>query len=408
MKVLFLTTQFPYPLDNGGKIGAYNGISVVSQGNDVVVLSFTEEPQYIEEGLRFFLNKFPNTKFEIPLIHDIHIRNKPIKLARVMLKNYLKSLPYVTAKFEDFDMYKKIDNMFSNTIWDIVFIDYLNMNVYADYIRSKYRKSYTCMVLKNHNIEYELIKQVAENSKALKKLILNAEWKRTLIYERKAIKNADLVYSVCNENTEFMKEYNNNSFTMLPTFEIKKITRNFNCNHKILFMGNLSWGANMEGLKWFVERVFPIIKKTISDVKLTVIGSGPVVNPFNGIKSVEYRGYVKDVSSIYAEHSVFIVPLFKGSGIRIKILEAFNNEIPVVSTTLGCKTIGASHNIELIIADNELVFAEGVISLLQEKNLNYQMRKNAKKFLEDFFTLEKRQKEFAENIRNTIVSLEEL
>ncbi|ELA87110.1 hypothetical protein OI1_04052 [Enterococcus faecium EnGen0016] len=49
MNVLFITTQFPYPLDNGGKIGAYNGISVLSRDYDVTVLSFTEE--------RLFVNK---------------------------------------------------------------------------------------------------------------------------------------------------------------------------------------------------------------------------------------------------------------------------------------------------------------------------------------------------------------
>lgn len=54
MNVLFITTQFPYPLDNGGKIGAYNGISVLSRDYDVTVLSFTEEPQYVEEGVSFF------------------------------------------------------------------------------------------------------------------------------------------------------------------------------------------------------------------------------------------------------------------------------------------------------------------------------------------------------------------
>ena len=71
MNLLFITTQFPYPLDNGGKIGAFNGISVVSDKYDVTVLSFTEEPQYIEEGIRYFKSVLPNVTFETPVFHDI-------------------------------------------------------------------------------------------------------------------------------------------------------------------------------------------------------------------------------------------------------------------------------------------------------------------------------------------------
>ena len=54
IKVLFITTQFPYPLDNGGKIGAFNGINVVSKNNDITVLSFSEEPQFIQEGIDYY------------------------------------------------------------------------------------------------------------------------------------------------------------------------------------------------------------------------------------------------------------------------------------------------------------------------------------------------------------------
>lgn len=395
-KCLFITTQFPYPLDNGGKIGAYNGLRVVSANYDITVLSFSEEQQYIEEGINFFKTKLPNVTFDRPIKHDIHIRNRPLKLAKVMSKNFLQNIPYITMKFKNINMFKLIDNKFENNkFWDIVFIDYLNMGIYQEYIQKEYNGQYGTLILKDHNIEYEIIKQAAFNEIGIKKIILHREWKMTKKYEEKSIKLADVTFSVCDANTEFLKKYNENSYTMLPIFNILPERVQLHTNN-ILYIGNLSWKANFEGLKWFIDKVMPNILNVIPDAKLTIVGSGPNKNVFNKYSFVSYLGYVKDITHIYDTQSVFIVPLFEGSGIRIKILEAFNNEIAVVSTELGCKTIGVKNNQEIIIANDSVEFAEGVIKLLSDPIVNDKMVETAKTFLKNYYSLEIRQREFIE------------
>ena len=397
MKILYITTQFPFPLDNGGKKGAFNGISVVSRENDVTVLSFPEQPKYIDEGLQYFREVFPNVVFERPILHSVHIRKKPLKLARVMINDYVRNMPYVTVKFENSKMYKLIDKKFKYQEWDLVFIDYLNMQIYGEYIKKKHAGNFKCMILKDHNLEYEIVRQASDKERGIKKAILEAEWKRTLEYEKKAISAADLVYSVCEENTNFMKKYNPSAHTMLPTYESKKLMHK-TLGTGILFMGNLSWGANMDGLIWFVDEVLPRVNKIIPDVRLTVVGSGPAENPFLNNQNVIYKGYVKDISNIYDDQTVFIVPLFVGSGIRIKILDAFNNGIAVVSTKLGCETIGASDGKELFIRDDAEGFSEAVISLLVDSDLRDRMEFDASKFLECKFSLKARQDEFKNDV----------
>jgi len=395
-KCLFITTQFPYPLDNGGKIGAFNGLSVVSANYDVTVLSFSEEMQYIREGVKYYKEKLPNVHFYKVIEHNIHIRKKPVLLCKVMAKDYLFEIPYVTAKFQNRQMFRAIDEMFDNrNKWDVVFIDYLNMGVYQEYIQKKYKNQFNLLVLKDHNIEYEIVKQAADNEKSIKKKILDREWKITKQYEMKCISRADKVFSVCEENTKFLKKSNDSAYTMLPTFEMLP-SREHPLNHNILYMGNLSWGANLDGLKWFIEKVMPLIINTIPDAKLTVVGSGPNTEFFSNYNFVDYKGYVKDISHIYDNQSVFVVPLFEGSGIRIKILEAFNNEIPVVSTTLGCDTIGAMNNKEIFVANNSTHFAKYVIELLIDSSKNKDMSYNAKKFLKRMYSLKMRQQEFME------------
>lgn len=389
MKILFITTQFPYPLDNGGKIGAYNGLNIISKDNTVTCLSFTEQEKFINEGLIYFKEKLPNVNFIKPIFHDIHIRNKKNKLIQVMIKSYLSNVPYISSKFINKNMYKAIDTCFLDNKWDIVFIDYLNMNIYANYIRNKYKKRYDKLILKDHNKEFEIIKQAASKSKNLvNKLILSYEWIRTLKYEKKAISNADLVYSVCDENTTFFKRFNTNAYTMLPTYELKRNVKKDKNPNGILYIGNLSWRANMDGLRWFVKEVLPLIKKGNPDAVLTVAGSGPTDNFFKNYSSVNYLGYVQDIEKLYEENKVFIVPLFEGSGIRIKILEAFNNEIAVVSTSIGCKTIEATNNSEIVIADSAENFANGVLKLLIDDKFNDDIVDNSKAFLANKYSID--------------------
>lgn len=399
MKVLFITTQFPFPLDNGGKIGAYNGLLVVSQNNEVTCLSFTENQEYTDEGIKHYREVLPNVNFVKPITQDIHIRDKKIKLAKAILKGYLTKRPYLTSKFENQKMYQKIDECFVNQSWDMVFIDYLNMYVYAEYIRKRYRRQYKYLLFKDHNKEYEIVKQASENQCGLKKIILAKEWERTLEYEKNAIKEANVVFSVCEDNTSFMKNYNKDTYTMLPTFFAKPIKEANNIDNKILYMGNLSWGANMEGLKWFVDSVFPLIREKLSDVTLTIVGSGPIKNPFVDVPGVIYKGYVKDIERLYDDYTVFIVPLFEGSGIRIKILDAFNNNIPVVSTLIGCGTINAKDRVEIMIADDAEKFSSAVVELLTNKKMRSELVVNAKQLLMREFSLDARVEEYEAVIR---------
>lgn len=400
--ILFLTTQFPYPLDNGGKIGAFNGLSVISKNNKVTVLSFAEYTSDFLEAEKYFKDILPNVTFIKPIKHDIHIRKKPLKLAWAILKGITNNIPYAIAKFQNRDMTKAIDNVIKKQHWDLVFIDYINMCGYGRYIKAHYKEYFDYYIFKDHNKEYELVEQESKKHTGIKKIILEADSQRTLMYEKKEAQEANIVYSVCDNNTEFLRKFNSNAHSMLPTYAIKKekVERYPKKNtHKILFLGGLSWKANFDGLKWFVEDVFPIVRQNVSQASLTVVGGGLNYNPFEGKEGIEYLGYMKDISGVYEDKMVFIVPLFEGSGIRIKILEAFDNQVPVVSTSIGCDTIGATNGEHLIVADNKDEFARGVIKLLKDENLNRELREKAKIFLQNKYSLTTRQEEFENDVQ---------
>ena len=394
MSTLYITTQFPYPLDNGGKIGAFNGISVVSNDDDVTVLSFTEERDTVEKGIAYFNDIFDNVTFKNPIDHEVHIRKKPLKLMTTMLRSYLTATPYVAAKFVNSQMYKLIDACFEENYYDVVFIDYLNMYPYARYIKKHYASQFKKMIFKNHNIEFEIVEQEYRKQSGWKKWLLNLEWRRTKQYEIKAIEENNPVFTVCDENTDYFKSFNDNVFSMKPTYDITDKQTALSSEKSILYIGNISWEANMNGLKWFVDNVWPQILQKQPEAVLNIVGSGKTENPFVGIQGINMLGYVEDLDILYRAHRVFIVPLFEGSGIRIKILEAFNNNIPVVSTTLACDTIGAEHAKEIYIADTAEHFSNAVLELLDSDMINVSMSQRAKEFLKQHYSLSVRKQEY--------------
>lgn len=391
-KILFITTQFPYPLDNGGKIGAYNGLDSIAE-HEVYLLAFSEQIEYVEEGKKKLCERWPHLHIVEVIKQDVHIQNKPFVLIKRILQSYFVKEPYMVVKFQNKEMIKKIDEIMQKYTFDAIFVDYLNMYSYGNYIKKKYPDKFKTFILKDHNIEYEIFKQTAEKSGLIKKIAIMPIWKKTKKYEENAVRDADIVLSVCDANTNYFKKINVNSYTMKPTFDIQEHSGEITHNQKLLFIGNLSWRANLNGLKWFVYEVLPIIKEKIPDVKLSIVGSGNVENPFTGNDLVEWNGFVEDISGIYKDYRVFVVPLFEGSGIRIKILEAFNYKIPVVATTLACETIGARNKVELYIADKKEEFAKAVETIIADDKEYKRITDNAGSFLKENFSVTVRRNE---------------
>lgn len=397
MKILFLTSQFPFPMDNGGKIGAFNGLSTLNGHHEVFVLSFSENMDNTE-GIEYFREILPNVKFETPVFHNIHIRKKLWSLGKVMLKDFLRGNPYVLEKYENKKMYRLIDSTLKNMSFDCVFVDYFNMMIYGKYIKKKYADKYKLFIFKDHNLEFDIFRQEALKNKGLIRWVLEREAKITKNLEIDAVKKSDIIFTVCHSDAKFFSSFNQHVYSMLPTFEVHDCKHELSREKRILYIGNLSWKPNLDGMKWFIENVWERILKRCPECCVDIIGSAAEENPFPNYKNVNYIGYVKDISDVYKDYRVFIVPLFEGGGIRIKILEAFNNNVAVVATSMSCETIGATSN-ELCIADSAETFEESVVKLLTDDKCNELLRNNAKQFLNENFSLFSRQKEFDDIIK---------
>lgn len=139
---------------------------------------------------------------------------------------------------------------------------------------------------------------------------------------------------------------------------------------QLLFCGSLDYEPNQEGLLWFCRNVFPLLKQQQPSITLMVVGKGHPGDIL--LKALEqpgivYYGMVESVAEFYKKASVAIVPLFTGSGTRLKVLEAMGKKVPVVSTSKGAEGISYTNTRDICIADNETDFVNAILGLLRDR-----------------------------------------
>jgi glycosyltransferase involved in cell wall biosynthesis len=137
----------------------------------------------------------------------------------------------------------------------------------------------------------------------------------------------------------------------------------------VLSVATMFYPPNVEGVLWFARDVFPIVRARVPETAFSIVGSRPpseirkLAGPARGI---EVPGYVSNLTPLVEGARVLVVPVRAGSGMRVKILEAFARGVPVVSTTVGAEGIDAVAGEHLLIADDPNAFADAVVSVLND------------------------------------------
>jgi glycosyltransferase involved in cell wall biosynthesis len=151
----------------------------------------------------------------------------------------------------------------------------------------------------------------------------------------------------------------------------------------MLFLGSFRHLPNQSALRWFLHEVMPKVLEGDPEAKLVVIGSDPpaahTIPTFNG--AVELIGFVEDVKQPLADYAVFVCPILSGSGVRVKLLEAFAAGIPTVSTRIGAEGLGDLDGEVCALADDPAEFADRIVGLFQDQEKAAAMAQRARDFV---------------------------
>jgi glycosyltransferase involved in cell wall biosynthesis len=394
MKVLLLTQVLPYPPDSGPKVKTYNVLKYLAQHHEVTLVSFVRGDQSKDvDQLRKFC----------AAIHVVQMQRGAVNDGLAMVRSLVTSQPWMMVRDDRTEMRALIDKLCAETKFDVAHADQLNMGQYAARVPNAKK------VMDAHNALWLLYKRLAETMPVgPRRLLLERDWKLLKTYEGHMCNNFDVVLAVSEEDKRALLEAmgekpSHASPTSLPMGEERqKITvipiavdgdetapvhRHANANH-ILHIGTMYWPPNIDGVKWFINEVMPLIRDKKPGVVFDVVGARPpqaLLDISKADPTINVTGYVDNPHPYLQQAGVMVVPLRAGGGMRVKILNAMAQALPIVTTTLGCEGIAVKDGTHVLIADTPADFAAAVLRVLDDRVLGDSLGHNGRALIDSVY-----------------------
>jgi len=304
------------------------------------------------------------------------------------LKNLFSSDSYHISRFESKTYASKLIELLEKESYDIIQLETLYLTPYIPIIR-KYSKALICM--RAHNIESEIWQRISKNTHFLpKRIYLNHLTEKLKSYELEHLNDYDYLVTVSDRDLKEFKKlgYKNGALSSPIGLELNgyKIQEDISTTKDICFIGSLDWRPNMEGIEWFVEKVMPLVRTFVPPVHLHIAGrNNPEAATQLRGEQVHFHGEVPSAIDFINEHKIMVVPLFSGSGTRVKILEGLALGSIIITTTLGLEGIEAEHKKHVMIADTPEQFVEAIKEVLSNQELSDQLIANGRAFVKKYY-----------------------
>ncbi|WP_272513507.1 glycosyltransferase family 4 protein [Providencia sp. PROV215] len=386
MKVLLLTPRYPYKVDGGGLLKTKKIIDFLSRYVDLKIVSLNTD-----------LNNLAcsDAHVEYPLKEQVYNPN-----ALNLIKSYFKNTPLSIARNNSPPLYNDINSLINDA--DVIFVDHFIMYQYIP--KSTNKK----IILHQHNAEYKIWSRRANNEdNIIKRIILSFEALRVKKFEKKICGNANLIYSSPNdkdalinigippEKIKITYHLGDDSLLQYPISKFDEL------NNDIVFLGNLFWEPNLDGLTWFLAHIWPLILDKTGNSKIYIIGniSDNIKNLLLESKNVVVCGFVDDLNTILSKCKVFISPLRFGSGMKVKNITALYKGMPIVTTSIGAEGIDLVNGVNAFIHDDPDSFSKAIIKLLDDPKLCQSMATNARNLAEKKYSWDKNLTKLLESIQ---------
>jgi glycosyltransferase involved in cell wall biosynthesis len=377
MKILVLAKQCPYPLDDGASIAIHMlSKGLVEEGAIVNLLAFnTVKHSYDGEIDIRELSHYHS-------IQLIDLDNRASVIGAAI--NLLTSQSYHVSRFRSKKMEQKLIAVLTEHSYDIVQIESSHLLIYHDLIRKHHTGK---IVLRAHNVEHRIWQRYQsqlDNRIVAKYHQIQA--KRLKDVEDYYARQVDSIMAVSAVDQAYFEILNPHTAVVpiglaLPS---KHHHHQEVSTPKFGFIGSMDWAPNEEGLRWLLEKVIGHIDR---DVEIILAGrnfdSANLTIPDNPM--IKVLGDVDDVTTFWDKVDVLLVPLFSGSGTRVKIIEAFAHQKLVLTTTIGIEGIQAFDEQDALIRDGEIAWTDTINAIMDDWTSYSTVSSSGQRLAEEYY-----------------------
>ena len=371
--IFVITSRFPFPLEKGDKLRAYHQIKLLSESYNIILCSISS--QKIKAAWKNELQKYCK---EV----NVFQLNKLLIMWNT-LKMMFSSKPFQIGYFYQKGIKNKVSKIIDAKSPDFIYCQLVRV---AEYVKDIHAIPKTLDYMDALSAGMEKRSQISTN---LSKYMLKMEGDRLKLYENKIFdyfnhhtiisdQDRKLIFHPNNKKIVVVPNGVDDYFTKFDSFDVKK-------KYDLVFVGNLSYPPNVESCQFIVNQILPRFEKQGKNLTVLLAGASPSnkVVKLAEHENVTISGWVDDIRISYAQGRVFVAPLFIGTGLQNKLLEAMSLNVPCVTTTLANNALGAEHDKHILVADDLESFYACVNSLLSNKDHVKSLASNAKQFIEE-------------------------
>ena len=379
MTILLLTQVLPYPPESGPQIKSWNLIKYLARHHAVTLISFVrgDAPPPVE-ALKQYCRA----------VHTVQMARGVARDAGYLLASLLGGQPFMIRRDARAAMHRLIESVTAAQSFDAVHADQLNMAPYALRVRAPLR------VLDAHNALWQVYRRLAEQTPfGPLRALWAREWRAMQRYEGWCARQFDRVLAVSATDRSALADAMQDAgadITVMPigvdVDEVRPIARAADAQ-RIVHVGTLFWPPNVDAVCWFADAVMPLIRAECPQAQLDVVGARPprTVRALAQRSGIRVTGYVSDPDPYLRAAGAFIVPLRAASGMRVKILTALAQGLPVVSTSLGSEGLQVESERDLLIADGAGAFAAATLRVLRDRDLADRLARNGRSLIESTY-----------------------
>jgi sugar transferase (PEP-CTERM/EpsH1 system associated) len=385
MRILLLTHRLPYPPNKGDKIRTFNVLDYLAARHEVHLACPVDDPA----DLTFV----PELQRRCAGVLAVRIDGRSKVSAG--LRALASGSSITVQHFHASALQRRIDEFLDTHEVDAVFCCSSPMAEYvfrSRHASGKLRRAIRLMDL--IDVDSFKWKQYAERSGVPQRWVYAYEARKLAAYERRIAASFDHLFLVSAQERDYMpggaRTDHLRAFSNGVDLEYFSPRARPAAANTLVFTGVMDYWPNVQAVVWFADEVLPRIHAQRPDVRFVIVGSKPTesVRRLADRSGIDVTGFVDDVRGFIADAAVCVVPLKIARGVQNKVLEAMAMGKAVVCTSQSLEGIRASHDVDVVVADEPGDFAARVLDLLQTPGLADDIGSKARRCMERGYSWE--------------------
>lgn len=373
-KILVLVSRFPFPLEKGDKLRAFYQLQELSKDHSITLCALSDSSVTQDQ-----INAISS------YCENLHV----FKISRIargiqLLLAMFNKKPYQVAYFHNYKIQQSISKIIKKGNFDHIFCQLIRTTEYVKNIHH-IPKTLDYMDALSAGIQRRINEQPW-----YKKWLFKSEFKRLASYERSVFDYFEHKTIISEQDRNLILHPDNKTIVIVPNgihddfFSTPLIEK----DHDIVFVGNMSYAPNISAVQFFKDHV---ISKH-PEMKILISGSSPdskVVSIANKNPQITLTGWIDDIRTSYARGKVFLAPMFIGTGMQNKLLEAMALGVPCITTPLANNAIKAKSGEQILVGDSPEELLKHVLFCLENPEKAKSIGEAGSKYVKEEYSWKK-------------------